>query len=738
MRNPWSVLLVSCWFLCVSAFSAQNVTRKKVGVVLSGGGAKGAAHIGVLKALEEAGIPIDYIAGTSMGAVVGGLYAIGYTPSQLDSIIKGQDWDFLLSDNPEWGRQTLQEREDAGKYLVSFAMGKEKRNNGAGLVRGKNLYSLLSQLTIGYHDSIDFNRLPIPFACVATNIANGKEVVFHSGILPLAIRASMAIPGFFTPVRMDSMVLVDGGMVNNYPVDVVRDMGADIVIGSTVQSTLLSADEIGNMSQLFSQILTISCQNKLEQNIADCDLHLHIRADQYNMMDFKPQVIDSMVSRGWNIVWEHAADLSSIRRQLGLSDADSSVSVSHTPVVAARHSSIYVRKVNYHIGNKHEILTINRKCKIAENSRVSIFRIEEAVRILQNEYNYPDAYYALSEEEGMYDLSFYANRKRKNGLRAGVRFDTEDILSALLKGEIFLKTSRPSNVSITGKVGKQYMGSVQYTFEPFYRRSLNVAYMFRRNDMNIDEKGRRVSNLVFREHAVGLWWSDFSFRNFQYEAGLQTEYYDYGNILTSQGSADLASLRSDTYFNYFFRLRYSGLNRLYYPTRGMDFSAGYTLYTDDFLHNAGESPVSALCASWCSAISLGSRSTLLPSVSARMLFGENIPFIYSNVLGGNFAGKFMPQQLPFVGMTSTERAEKSLLLGGLTWQQCLGGEHYLSLIGNVAVTHGELHRLNDGKSVYGVGLQYGYNSKLGPLEAVVSYGNNNKKVVCFINLGFYF
>ena len=221
-------------------------------------------------------------------------------------------------------------------------------------------------------------------------------------------------------------------------------------------------------------------------------------------------------------------------------------------------------------------------------------------------------------------------------------------------------------------------------------------------------------------------------------AGLQTEYYDYGNILTSQGSADLASLRSDTYFNYFFRLRYSGLNRLYYPTRGMDFSAGYTLYTDDFLHNAGESPVSALCASWCSAISLGSRSTLLPSVSARMLFGENIPFIYSNVLGGNFAGKFMPQQLPFVGMTSTERAEKSLLLGGLTWQQCLGGEHYLSLIGNVAVTHGELHRLNDGKSVYGVGLQYGYNSKLGPLEAVVSYGNNNKKVVCFINLGFYF
>lgn len=150
--------------------------RKKVGVVLSGGGAKGAAHIGVLKALEEAGIPIDYIAGTSMGAVIGGLYAIGYSPDQLDSLIRGQDWTVVLSGNAARKKQTLKERNYSGKYLLSVPLIKTTKPEVSGLIRGENLNNLLSRLTISYHDSTDYNRLPVPFACVATNIVDGKEV----------------------------------------------------------------------------------------------------------------------------------------------------------------------------------------------------------------------------------------------------------------------------------------------------------------------------------------------------------------------------------------------------------------------------------------------------------------------------------------------------------------------------------------------------------------------------------
>ena len=172
--------------------------RKKVGLVLSGGGAKGVAHIGVLKVLEEAGIPIDYIAGTSMGSLVGALYAIGYDAHAMDSLVRRQDWMFLLSDKVYRYNLPFSEKEETEKYLVSVPI----KNNReikipSGFISGQNVYNLFSDLTIGYHDSLDFKKLPIPFACVASNLVDGKEVIQDYGVLPLAMRASMAIPGAF-------------------------------------------------------------------------------------------------------------------------------------------------------------------------------------------------------------------------------------------------------------------------------------------------------------------------------------------------------------------------------------------------------------------------------------------------------------------------------------------------------------------------------------------------------------
>ena len=186
-------------FLCLTSvmpvFGQTNTdeSRKKVGVVLSGGGAKGVAHIGALKVIREAGIPIDYIAGTSMGSIVGGLSAIGYTPHQLDSMVKAQDWLFLLSDKIKRSEQSMEERKDAETYILSVPLSKKLRRKAAGgMIKGTNLYNLFQELTMGYHDSINFNKLPIPFACVSEDIVNGSKHVFHNGQLPFAMRSSMA------------------------------------------------------------------------------------------------------------------------------------------------------------------------------------------------------------------------------------------------------------------------------------------------------------------------------------------------------------------------------------------------------------------------------------------------------------------------------------------------------------------------------------------------------------------
>ena len=206
-------------------------------------------------------IPIDYIVGTSIGSIVGGLYAIGYTPSQLDSIVRRQEWSLLLSDKTERKKLSLDRREEKEIYIISIPFDPSKKQKMDGLIQGENLNALFSDLTIGYHDSIDFKNLPIPFACVATDIVSGNEIAFHKGVLSAAIRASMAIPGAFTPIRKDSMVLVDGGLKNNYPADVAKQMGADLIIGVSVQSEPQKAEKLNKVTDILTQVIDFACKN---------------------------------------------------------------------------------------------------------------------------------------------------------------------------------------------------------------------------------------------------------------------------------------------------------------------------------------------------------------------------------------------------------------------------------------------------------------------------------------------
>lgn len=224
--------------------------RKKVGLVLGGGGAKGAAEVGVLKVLEEVGMPIDYIAGTSIGAIVGGLYSIGYNANDLDSLIRNQDWLFLLSDGVRRKSKSFMSKKEKEKYLFRIPVSKKRKMSlPTGYVAGQNITNLFSSLTVGYHQVDDFSQLPIPFRCVAVNLADGSECVLSSGSLPQAMRASMSIPGVFAPVELDGKLLIDGGALNNLPVDVVRQMGADVVICVDLNTGLKDVGEIKSLTE---------------------------------------------------------------------------------------------------------------------------------------------------------------------------------------------------------------------------------------------------------------------------------------------------------------------------------------------------------------------------------------------------------------------------------------------------------------------------------------------------------
>ena len=294
--------------------------RPKVAVVLSGGGAKGTAHIGALKVIEKAGIPIDYVVGTSMGAIVGGLYAIGYTPGQLDSMVNAQNWKFLLSDAPNPKEVLLDDRLRSERYVLSIPFSfKSTDVTDAGIIKGKNLAKLFSTLTEGYQDFTDFSRLPIPFACVSENLVNGTEVIFHQGILATAMRSSMSIPGVFAPVYLDGMVLVDGGMVNNYPVDVALGMGADFIIGVDVQSPLLDAVELKSVKDIFGQIINLQGEKKYQENLRKTNVHIKVDVAGYSAASFTKEAIDTLIVRGERAAQSDWDKLIALKKQMGLS-----------------------------------------------------------------------------------------------------------------------------------------------------------------------------------------------------------------------------------------------------------------------------------------------------------------------------------------------------------------------------------------------------------------------------------
>ncbi|MEG1562425.1 MAG: patatin-like phospholipase family protein [Bacteroides sp.] len=737
MKKPIPILFVLL-FSFFALLPAHAQQRKKVAVVLSGGGAKGVAHIGALKVIEEAGIPIDFVVGTSMGAIVGGLYAIGYTPSQLTKMVDKQNWSFLLSDKIKRSEQTMTERKNTETYILSipYTKGMKEKSIG-GVIKGQNLSNLFSELTVGYHDSIDFNKLPIPFACISENVVNGDPVIFRSGVLSTAMRASMAIPFVFTPVRIDSMVLVDGGMKNNFPTNIAKEMGADIIIGVDVQEELKGAGQLKTVPEIIGQIINLTCQSNYQQNIALADTYIKVNVKGYTAASFAPASLDSLMKRGEEAARQHWEALQQLKKTIGI--PRNFIPRPHGPYNALSLSrNVFVRKITFSGIDDADQKWLLQKCKLKEYTSINISQLDRALSILRGSQAYSDASYTLTNVLPQeYNLHILLQEKYEQNINIGIRFDSEEIASLLLNVTTNLKTRIPSKASITGRLGKRYMARVEYTLEPAQMRNVNIAYQFQYNDINIYSHGERVYNTTYKYHAGEFSFSDIWYKNLRFAIGARIEYYRYKNILYNQPEFNLA-VKPEHFFNYFAQLHYNTYNKGSFPSKGSDFKAGYNVYTDNLVSYNGHLPFSAISASWESAFAPARRTTLLPSIYGRVLIGKEIPYPCSNALGGYVFSRYVPQQLPFVGIDNIEMSDKSVIVSSLKLRQRLGSNHYITLTGNVAFCDSNFFHSLKGKKIYGGGIGYGLDSMFGPLEASFNYSSETKHLGFYINLGFAF
>jgi NTE family protein len=291
--------------------------RLRIGVALEGGGALGLAHIGVLEWFEEHHIPVDYVAGTSMGGLVGGFYATGMSPAELRKLIGGVDWNEVLGDATPYEDLSYRRKEDQRAYPNAFILG---LRNGlslpAGLNSGHQIGLLIDRITLPYYKLESFSTLPTPFRCVATDIVSGKEVVFEQGSLAEALRSTMSIPGAFTPVVDKDRVLVDGGLVNNLPTDVVKQMGADIVIAVHLDTKPVEAADIKSLFTVLQQSVRVVVAESEVRGLARADAVVSVPLSGYNSTDYKRR--DAIMQKGY----ETAGGKSQLLEKFALSDAE--------------------------------------------------------------------------------------------------------------------------------------------------------------------------------------------------------------------------------------------------------------------------------------------------------------------------------------------------------------------------------------------------------------------------------
>ncbi|WP_424655882.1 patatin-like phospholipase family protein [Capnocytophaga granulosa] len=701
----------------------------KVGLVLSGGGAKGLAHIAALEAIEKAGVEIDYIGGTSMGAIVGGLYAAGYSAQQLDSIFHATDLEEIIQDNVPRSAQTFYEKENRDRYMVSLALRDGKFALPAGLTQGVNLYNFLSQLTYRVRKIDDFSKLPIPFLCMATDVETGEEVVLEHGDLAQAIMASGSFPTLFAPVDVEGRYLTDGGVMNNYPVDEVRAKGMDVIIGVDVQSPLKKRKDLRSANSVLLQITGYKIANDMKEKREKTDIYIHPDMSGYNVISFQDG--QAIIDSGRVATKKVLPHLYWLKRHLKKKDPD----IINTRIP----DSLRISNITFS-GNKHySDAYLRGKLGFQWNEKISFKDLKDGVQNIMATQNFRGInYHICSTDEGEELRFILEEAPAQTWVKMSLHYDN------LYQTSILLNLSRSSFLQKDDFISFDFIAgdNLRYKFDYYVDKGFYTSYGFQsrydhfRRDISFNGFSLTTgdTNLALSRLKNQLYLQSIFFRRkFLVGAGVEHELYK-------------AKVQPDNfneqvnYYSLFSYLRYDSLDNALFPTEGLYFDARGHWYLHSTGYGETINPIILIKADIGGAWRITDRLSGKAMCSAGFHLGlPNAPFL-QYVFGGQ-GDNFFGNILPFYGYDYLSFGNYDFLKGELSFNYRFYKKNYIKAIANIANANDNMfaERSWFAKPKYtGYALGLSSNTILGPIELKATYSPETDKFLWLFNIGFWF
>jgi NTE family protein len=749
------LILINClsclfYFSSPADINAQKVSaRPRVGLVLSGGGAHGIAHIGVIKVMEEAGLRPDFVTGVSMGSIIGGMYCLGYSADSLQKIFKSINWKLILSNEIPQNKVIFLEKSHFSNSAISLPLSSRKVILPSGLINGQQAENMLSFYTWPAVDINDFSKLPIPFLCVATDIVNYKKIDLKTGYLPDAIRASFSVPSIFTPLKIDNMLLLDGGLIRNFAASEARDMGADIIIGSYVGFNGYKADKLQSVSGILEQIAMFRSLDDFEEEKKLVDVLIKPNTEKLSIFQFDN--VDSLIQRGY----EAALPYKAYFRKL----ADSLNNIEpQKPIAYILDKKSYIFKKIEITGNKtysdEQILGV---LDIKPEQKVDKYMLTDRIELLYGKAWFDKVKYRVLTRNDSLILNIDCIEKPAAMLYGSVYYD-----NALQSGLIFefsvknLLTQR-SVINFSSRIGQ------------YFRFDLNSLQFIDRNQVFGMSANFYSDNTLLPLMEIRGEKGEVISRNFTPGVSLSKR-IGLNNLMSISGSYENLNLVlhyiSDTHlnnlsYNYVtatYDYKINSLDKRYFPNKGtvLNFSASTSklqsaviktdtskvVYRENYGGEFSFDRFYTLHGSIDHYFSPSGKVTF--SIGGDALFitksdsvtGQNNFYLLGGIESVN------KRSIPMVGFQPNEIPVKKLAGFRTSLDYELFEDFHLDFMANAFVVQ-ESNRSSGISLLTGIGIGAGYMSIIGPIKIGLMYGNYKReeyfnKIKGYISIGYNF